>query len=64
MASAESASSSFLTKASSRISLELAAYIYAADRHTRRGSRDAVEFHAWSRRFRFRIKVRDVEFLS
>jgi 7-cyano-7-deazaguanine synthase in queuosine biosynthesis len=44
--------------------LELAAYIYTADRHTRRGSRDAVEFHAWSRRFRFRIKVRDVEFWS
>jgi 7-cyano-7-deazaguanine synthase in queuosine biosynthesis len=42
--------------------LELAAYIYAADRHTRRGSRDAVEFHGWSRRFTFRMKVRDVEF--
>jgi 7-cyano-7-deazaguanine synthase in queuosine biosynthesis len=42
--------------------LELAAYIYAADRHTRRGSREAVEFHAWSRRFRFRMRVRDVDF--
>lgn len=42
--------------------LELAAYVYAADRHTRRGRRDAVEFHAWSRRFKFRVRVRDVDF--
>lgn len=42
--------------------LELAAYIYAADRHTRRGRRDAVEYHAWSRRFRVRMRVRDVNF--
>jgi 7-cyano-7-deazaguanine synthase in queuosine biosynthesis len=42
--------------------LELAAYIYAADRHTKRGDRDAVEFHSWSRRFRFRMKVRDLNF--
>jgi 7-cyano-7-deazaguanine synthase in queuosine biosynthesis len=42
--------------------LELAAYIYAADRHTHRGSREAVEFHSWSRRFRFRMRVRDVDF--
>jgi DpnII restriction endonuclease/queuosine biosynthesis protein QueC len=44
--------------------LELAAYIYAADRHTRRGSRDAVEFHSWSRRFRMRMRVRDLGFWS
>jgi 7-cyano-7-deazaguanine synthase in queuosine biosynthesis len=42
--------------------LELAAYIYAADRHTRRGARDAVEFHSWSRHFRIRMRVRDPNF--
>lgn len=42
--------------------LELAAYIYAADRHTRRGARDAVEYHSWSRGFRIRMRVRDREF--
>src|SRR5438445_12190755 len=42
--------------------LELSAYVYAADRHTRRGSRNAVEFHAWARRFRIRTRVRDLEF--
>lgn len=42
--------------------LELAAYIYAADRHTRRGARDAVEFHSWSRHFKIRMRVRDPGF--
>ena len=42
--------------------LELAAYVYAADRHIRRGSRDAVEFHSWSRRFTIRMRVRDLHF--
>ena len=42
--------------------LELAAYVYAADRYTSRGSRGAVEFHSWSRRFCIRMKVRDVTF--
>ena len=42
--------------------LELAAYTYAADRLVRRGQRDAVEFHSWSRRIHLRIKVRDLDF--
>jgi hypothetical protein len=42
--------------------LELAAYIYAADRYVSRGSRDAVEFQSWSREFKFRVRVRDVGF--
>lgn len=42
--------------------LELAAYVFAADRATHRGAKDAVEFHAWSRYMLFVIKVRDAEF--
>jgi 7-cyano-7-deazaguanine synthase in queuosine biosynthesis len=42
--------------------LEIAAYLYAADRKTPRGRADQLEYHAWSRRFRFRIKVRDADF--
>lgn len=42
--------------------LEIAAYVYAADRKTLRGRPDQLEYHAWSRRFRFRIKVRDAAF--
>ena len=42
--------------------LELAAYIYAADRLVSRGSRRAVEFHSWSRRIHLRTKVRDLDF--
>lgn len=42
--------------------LEVAAYIYAADRFIRRGAKDAVEYQAWSRRFEFRIRVRDEAF--
>lgn len=42
--------------------LELAVFIYAADRQSSRGSREAVEFHSWSRRFRIRMRVRDAEF--
>ena len=44
--------------------LELAAYIFAADRLTHRGSRSAVEYQSWSRRFHFVVRVRDVEFWS
>lgn len=44
--------------------LELAAYLYAADRNTKRGRRDAVEFHSWARSFRFRVRVRDLDFWS
>ena len=40
--------------------LEIAAYVFAADRLTFRGSRRAVEYQAWSRKFV--VKVRDYEF--
>lgn len=44
--------------------LELSAYVYAADRYASRGNRDAVEYHSWSRRFTFRMRVRDYDFWS
>lgn len=42
--------------------LELAAYVFAADRVAYRGAKDAVEYHAWSRSMFFVVKVRDAEF--
>lgn len=42
--------------------LEMASYIFAADRLTSRGSKKAVEYQSWSRSFRFIVKVRDYEF--
>lgn len=42
--------------------LEIAGYIFAADRKTRRGSDEAIEFHSWSRTFQIHIKVRDYNF--
>ena len=42
--------------------LELAAYVFAADRMATRGKADALEFHSWSRRFHIRTKVRDLDF--
>ena len=42
--------------------LELAAYVYCADRWTDRGAKDAVEYQAWSRSFAFHQKVRDIDF--
>jgi hypothetical protein len=44
--------------------LELAVYVYAADRHSSRGSKAAVEYHAWSRAFDVHMKVRDYAFWS
>src|ERR1700730_3155425 len=44
--------------------LEIAAYVYCADRWSRRGAKTAVEYHAWSRDFVFHVKVRDFEFWS
>lgn len=44
--------------------LEIAAYVYAADRSVRRGSRSAVEYHSWARDFDFRVHVRDHAFWS
>jgi hypothetical protein len=42
--------------------LEIAGYIYAADRMTKRGQPSQVEYHSWSREFQFFIKVRDHKF--
>lgn len=42
--------------------LEIAAYVYCADRKVRRGSKNSVEYHSWSRNLCFVIKVRDFEF--
>jgi len=44
--------------------LEIAAYVYCADRWSYRGGKSAVEYHAWSRDFFFHIKVRDFDFWS
>lgn len=44
--------------------LEIAAYVFAADRLTLRGKPDAVEYHAWVRDMRFAIRVRDQKFWS
>jgi 7-cyano-7-deazaguanine synthase in queuosine biosynthesis len=42
--------------------LEIAAYVFAADRLVGRGATDVIDFSAWSRDFRFVIKVRDKDF--
>lgn len=42
--------------------LEIASYVYAADRMTKRGLPTQVEYHSWSRKFHFFIKIRDFEF--
>ena len=42
--------------------LELAAHVYCADRMSSRGSKGAVEYHAWARSFHFAVKVRDYTF--
>ena len=42
--------------------LELAAYVFAADRLVSRGPKAAVEYHSWARRFQFVVKVRDCDF--
>lgn len=42
--------------------LEMAGYVYAADRLVSRGSRDAVEYHGWARRLHFVVRVRDFDF--
>ena len=44
--------------------LEIAGYVYAADRMIGRGSNDALEYHSWSRELHFIIKVRDANFWS
>ncbi len=42
--------------------LEIAGYIFAADRLVSRGSRDTLEYHNWARRIHFIVKVRDFDF--
>jgi hypothetical protein len=42
--------------------LELAAYVYAADRSAIRGPLDAVEYHAWARTMDLHLRVRCPEF--
>jgi hypothetical protein len=44
--------------------LEIAAFVFAGDRLTSRGRKDAVEFHSWPRSFHFAIRVRDFDFWS
>lgn len=44
--------------------LEIAGYIFAADRKILRGSRTAVEYQSWSRTIKFCIRVRDCSFWS
>ena len=42
--------------------LEIAAYVFCADRLTSRGNKASVESHSWARSFYFVIKVRDFAF--
>lgn len=42
--------------------LEIAAYVFCADRHLSRGDRRTLEYHSWSREFQYFIRVRDAEF--
>lgn len=42
--------------------LEIAGYLFAADRESSRGKPDNVEYHSWSRSFHIHIKVRDYKF--
>lgn len=44
--------------------LELAAFVYCADRMKSRGPKRAVEYHTWARSFHFAVKVRDYAFWS
>lgn len=42
--------------------LEIAGYVFAADRKCSRGCSDNVEMHSWSRNIELHIKVRDLKF--
>ncbi|SMC67938.1 PD-(D/E)XK nuclease domain-containing protein [Pedobacter africanus] len=44
--------------------LEIAGYVYAADRMIGRGANNSLEYHSWSRQLNFIIRVRDVSFWS
>ena len=42
--------------------VELAAYVYCADRMIRRGATNLVEYHSWARSIHFVVRVRDHDF--
>lgn len=42
--------------------VELAAYVYCADRMIPRGATNLVEYHSWARTFHFVVRVRDYDF--
>ncbi len=42
--------------------LEIAGYVYAADRMIKRGNNDDLEYHSWARNLHFVFKVRDLKF--
>lgn len=42
--------------------MEIAGYVYAADRLIKRGTPSSLEYHSWSRSFHFVAKVRDFNF--
>ncbi len=42
--------------------LEIAGYVFGADRKTSRGAKDTLDMHSWSRDFEIHIKVRDLDF--
>lgn len=42
--------------------LEIAAYVFCADRHASRGKPENLEYHSWARQFEYFIKVRDAGF--
>lgn len=44
--------------------LEIASFVFCADRAVPRGSKNALEYHRWPRKFHFAIKVRDLSFWS
>ena len=42
--------------------LEIACYVYCADRNSYRGSKEALEYHAWAREIELGVRVRDFNF--
>jgi hypothetical protein len=42
--------------------LEIAGFVYAADRNIDRGSSSSLEYHSWARNLHFVIRVRDFDF--
>ena len=44
--------------------LEMAVYVFLADRSTSRGSRNSVEYQSWARSLHFVVRVRDFGFCS